>query len=88
MTHRLEFDWDPVKAASNLVKHEVSFDESMAVFSDPLALSRPDEDHRSRFDERWISIGRDPHICGTRLEPDVHQDHLRAKANETRKTTI
>ncbi len=42
---RFEFDWDPAKAASNFAEHGVSFEEAMAVFHDPLALSRPDEDH-------------------------------------------
>jgi hypothetical protein len=37
---RLEFDWDPDKAASNLAKHDVTFEEAMTVFLDPLSLSR------------------------------------------------
>jgi uncharacterized protein len=56
MEVRIEFDWDPVKAASNLTKHKVSFDEAMTVFKDPLALSRPDED-KNREEERWITVG-------------------------------
>jgi uncharacterized protein len=51
-----EFDWDPVKAASNLADHRISFEDAMTVFHDPLALSRPDRDHRGD-DERWITIG-------------------------------
>jgi hypothetical protein len=31
-----EFEWDPAKAASNLRKHGVSFDEASTVFGDPL----------------------------------------------------
>jgi uncharacterized protein len=53
---RLEFDWDPAKAAANLVKHEVSFEEAMSVFLDPVALSRLDEGHGA-VEERWITIG-------------------------------
>jgi uncharacterized protein len=53
---RFEFDWDPAKAASNLVKHGVSFDEAMTVFTDPLALSRLDGAHGAA-EERWITIG-------------------------------
>ena len=34
---RFEFDWDPAKAANNLAKHRVSFEEAMAIFHDPLA---------------------------------------------------
>jgi uncharacterized protein len=54
---RFEFDWDPVKAESNLAKHGVSFEEGMAVFRDPLALSRPDED-RGANEERWVTLGQ------------------------------
>lgn len=54
---RIEFDWDPAKARSNLAKHGVSFEEAMTVFADPLALSRPDDDHGGG-EERWITLGR------------------------------
>lgn len=53
---RLEFDWDPVKAASNLTKHRVSFDEAMTVFHDALSVSRLDGGH-GEPDERWITLG-------------------------------
>jgi len=32
----MEFEWDKNKAAANLSKHDVSFDEAKTVFSDPL----------------------------------------------------
>lgn len=53
---RLEFDWDPSKAESNLRKHRVSFEEAMSVFGDRLALSRLDRDHRET-EERWVTVG-------------------------------
>ena len=56
MATRFEFDWDPVKAAANLTKHEVSFEDAMSIFLDPLALSRPDVEHGTA-EERWITIG-------------------------------
>ncbi len=31
-------EWDEQKAASNLLKHGVSFDEAIAAFEDPNAL--------------------------------------------------
>jgi uncharacterized protein len=31
----LEFEWDPRKAAANLAKHGVSFEEAATVFGDP-----------------------------------------------------
>jgi uncharacterized DUF497 family protein len=54
---RFEFDWDPARAESNFAKHGVSFEEAMAVFHDPLALSRPDEDHGAN-EERWVTLGQ------------------------------
>lgn len=53
---RYVFDWDPVKAATNLSKHGVSFDEAIGVFLDPLQLSRLDEDHGAP-EERWVTLG-------------------------------
>jgi|SRR5208337_2018357 len=53
---RFEFDWDPAKAESNRAKHGVSFEEAIAVFHDPLALSRADEDHGAN-EERWVTLG-------------------------------
>ena len=52
---RIDFDWDPAKAASNAVKHGVTFEEAMGVFRDPLARSMPDPD--SAGEERWITLG-------------------------------
>jgi|GEM_PF-4916836 len=33
----MRFAWDEKKAASNLVKHGISFDEAAPVFGDPLS---------------------------------------------------
>ena len=51
------YRWDPKKAASNLRKHGVSFDEARSVFTDPLAFTLPDPDH-SVDEKRSITIGR------------------------------
>ena len=40
-----EFEWDPAKEASNLRKHEVSFETAATVFRDPFMQSIPDEYH-------------------------------------------
>ena len=53
---RIDFDWDPAKAASNAVKHGVTFEEAMTVFRDPLARSILDRDPGSG-EERWITLG-------------------------------
>ena len=41
---QLRFDWDPAKAAANLRKHGVSFDEARTVFEDAEGLIIPDLD--------------------------------------------
>ncbi len=53
---RIDFDWDPAKAASNAAKHGVTFEEAMTVFRDPLARSILDPDHGDG-EERWITLG-------------------------------
>jgi uncharacterized DUF497 family protein len=52
----MSFEWDPRKAASNLAKHGVSFDEAASVFVDPLAASGADPDH-SIDESRYITFG-------------------------------
>ena len=54
---RYEFDRDQTKAKSNLAKHGISFEEAIAVFYDPLALSRLDEDYGAN-EERWVTRGQ------------------------------
>ncbi len=52
----MEFEWDDEKAAANLAKHGISFDEAKTVFDDPLYVDFYDPDHS--FDEhRYIIIG-------------------------------
>lgn len=53
---RIDFDWDPAKAVSNAAKHGVTFEETMAVFGDPLARSILDQDS-SPGEERWVTLG-------------------------------
>ena len=52
----LRFEWDARKALTNQVKHGVSFEEAMSVFSDPLARIFDDPDH-SVAESREIIIG-------------------------------
>lgn len=53
----LTFEWDRRKAASNMKKHGVSFEEASTVFRDPLALTIEDPDH-SVDEERWVTLGK------------------------------
>jgi uncharacterized protein len=41
----VRFEWDDAKAAANLRKHGVSFDEAVEVFYDPNALEDYDRTH-------------------------------------------
>lgn len=50
------FEWDARKAASNLRKHGIGFDEASTVFGDPLGLLMPDPDH-SVEETRFILLG-------------------------------
>jgi hypothetical protein len=52
----LRFEWDARKALTNQVKHGVSFEEAMSVFTDPLARIFDDPDH-SVAESREIIIG-------------------------------
>jgi len=53
---RLVFEWDPAKAAGNLRKHGVSFEEALTVFRDSLARIHDDPDH-SEVESREIIVG-------------------------------
>jgi hypothetical protein len=52
----LEFEWDPQKAAGNLAKHKVSFEEAATVFGDPLGRIVADPRH-SAVEERLVLLG-------------------------------
>ena len=52
----MEFEWDRDKAARNIDKHRVPFDEAATVFGDPLSLTYLDPDH-SIDESRYITIG-------------------------------
>ena len=49
------FEWDDSKAAGNLRKHQVRFEDAMLVFADPFAIVEQD---RIVDDElRWQTLG-------------------------------
>ena len=52
----MRFEWDGRKAASNVKKHGVSFDEAVTMFYDPLAATFGDPDH-SQEESRLITVG-------------------------------
>ena len=52
----MKFHWHAKKAAANLSKHGVSFEEAVTVFDDPLFEIFADPDH-SALEKRFIIIG-------------------------------
>jgi hypothetical protein len=52
----MRFEWDSEKAAENLRKHRISFDEGATAFFDPLSMTVPDPDH-SVGQRRFITMG-------------------------------
>ncbi|SRR5258707_2175141 len=52
----MKFEWDEAKAAANLAKHAVSFEEARTVFDDPVYVDFHDPDH-SQEESRYIIIG-------------------------------
>jgi uncharacterized DUF497 family protein len=59
----LQFTWDPGKAAANLRKHGVAFEDASTVFRNPLAKVLPDPTH-SEEEQRSLIFG---HSAGGRL---------------------
>lgn len=52
----LRFEWDPAKAAANLKKHGISFEEGRSVFFDELAVQFFDE-KSSEAEDRFLMLG-------------------------------
>jgi uncharacterized DUF497 family protein len=52
----LRFTWDPAKAASNIEKHGITFEEAATTWLDLFAIERFDETHTDEED-RWIRVG-------------------------------
>jgi uncharacterized protein len=65
------YEWNAGKAASNVKKHGVSFEDAATVFLDPLALTFDDADH-SADEHREITIG---HTKDQKLIFVAHVEH-------------
>jgi uncharacterized DUF497 family protein len=50
------FEWDPNKDRLNRRKHGIGFADTFAVFEDPKALTRDDDEHE---EERYVTMGTD-----------------------------
>lgn len=69
-----KFEWNDQKAASNWLKHGVSFDEAVSVFGDGRALTFSDTDH-SGIEDRSRTYGMS---SKTRLLVVVHTERRNA----------
>jgi uncharacterized DUF497 family protein len=52
----IEFEWDEAKAAANIKKHHVSFDEAKSIFFDEFGVQFFDDEHSSD-EERFLMLG-------------------------------
>ena len=53
----IEFEWDEAKAASNLKKHGISFEEARSVFFDELAIQFFDNTYSQLGEDRFLLLG-------------------------------
>jgi uncharacterized protein len=54
--NEIDFDWDPNKAAANIRKYGISFEEASSVFYDERSRLIYDPDH-SQDEDRYILLG-------------------------------
>lgn len=80
----MRFEWDEKKAAENLRRHRVSFDEATTVFEDSLFLIFSDVRHSLR-EQRFIITGRSNQ--GRLLVVAYTQREDRARLISARKAT-
>jgi len=64
----IKFEWDSAKAAANIKKHGVSFEEAQSAFYDEFAIQFFDDDHSSN-EERFLLLGMS---TGSRLVLVAH----------------
>jgi hypothetical protein len=85
----VEFQWDPRKAAANIRKHRVAFEEALTVFADPLAKIFDDADHSTK-EQREIIIGHSVKdrlllVCFAAKDDSVRIFSARKATNQERK---
>ena len=83
----LIFEWDRNKAASNLRKHKIDFNEVKTVFQDKLLVTFPDEFH-SDGERRYISIGLSVNnriLLVIHTESDISSDRILIRIISCRK---
>jgi len=51
----MDFEYDPIKSASNLLKHGIDFDQAQVLWDDPWVLEAP---ARTSDEQRFLTIGK------------------------------
>lgn len=65
----MQFAWDTAKAASNLAKHGVTFDQGTRVFADPACLTIIDHRHAAELRKNTTGL-----VAGVILLIVTHTD--------------
>jgi hypothetical protein len=80
----MDIEWDAGKAAANLRKHGIRFEEAATALLDPLALAQ--QDTSSQGEARWVLIGMS---AGARLLTVVYtlRNQSRIRLISARKAT-
>jgi len=86
----LRITWDPVKAAENLKKHRVSFEEARQIFSDPLRATEDDQEHSGDEDRvrsfGSTNAGKVLFVCYTLRENEVRLISARLATRSERRS--
>lgn len=85
----MEWTWDQEKNRTNKRDHGLSFEAAQYVFTDPLAISRPDPYSR---EERWQTIGligqMTVFVVHTWPEPDALTGEKMGRIISARRATV
>jgi uncharacterized protein len=55
----MEFEWDEQKAARNLEKHRIGFDDAIGIFAGPVLEMRSDREGEERYRAIGVTDGRE-----------------------------
>ncbi len=84
-----QFEWDARKAAANLAKHGVAFEEAATAFGDAAALNMLDPKH-SLAERRFVLLGRSARdrllvVCYTERPPRTRLISARPSSRRERR---
>src|SRR5689334_20555928 len=72
------FEWDPIKAQSNLSKHGVAFEDAVLVWQDPFYVTYPDRmvDHELRYHAVGV-VGLVTFLLVVHIYVEGNDEHVR-----------